>query len=50
MALTTRPRAPEFEAHLQRQGLAVVTSEAFSLADAPPHAIRVSLGAATNRV
>lgn len=39
----------EFAAHLQRQGLAVVTSEAFSVDEAPPHAIRVSLGAASSR-
>jgi DNA-binding transcriptional MocR family regulator len=46
---------PEFTTHVQRQGLAVVTSEAFSLGDAhsladtPPHAIRVALGAARSR-
>ena len=41
---------PEFAAHVQRQGLAVVTSEAFSVGDtAPPHAIRVALGAARSR-
>lgn len=40
---------PEFTAHVQRQGLAVVTSEAFSLDDTPPHAIRVALGAARSR-
>jgi DNA-binding transcriptional MocR family regulator len=40
---------PEFAAHVQRQGLAVVTSEAFSLVDTPPHAIRVALGAARSR-
>jgi DNA-binding transcriptional MocR family regulator len=40
---------PEFAAHVQRQGLAVVTSEAFSIGDAPPHAIRVALGAARSR-
>jgi DNA-binding transcriptional MocR family regulator len=40
---------PEFAAHVQRQGLAVVTSEAFSLSDTPPHAIRVALGAARSR-
>lgn len=39
----------EFAAHVQRQGLAVVTSEAFAVGDAPPHAIRVSLGAASSR-
>jgi DNA-binding transcriptional MocR family regulator len=39
----------EFAAHLQRQGLAVVTSEAFSVGEPVPHAIRVALGAATSR-
>jgi DNA-binding transcriptional MocR family regulator len=46
------PRAwsrAEFAAHVQRQGLAVVTSEAFSLDETPPHAIRVALGAARSR-
>ena len=50
----TLPRGwsrPEFAAHVQRQGLAVVTSEAFWVGDTgePPHAIRVALGAARNR-
>src|ERR1043165_4983533 len=40
---------PEFAAHVQRQSLAVVTSEAFSVGDAPTHAIRGALGAARNR-
>ncbi len=41
---------PEFAAHVQRQGLVVVTSEAFAAGDAsPPHAIRVALGAARSR-
>jgi DNA-binding transcriptional MocR family regulator len=39
----------EFASHLQRQGLAVVTSEAFSVEETPPHAVRVALGAADNR-
>lgn len=39
----------EFASHVQRQGLAVVTSESFSIDEAPPHAIRVSLGAASSR-
>jgi DNA-binding transcriptional MocR family regulator len=42
----------EFAAHVQSQGLAVVTSEAFWIGgdDAPPpHAIRVALGAARSR-
>lgn len=40
---------PEFAAHVQRQGLAVVTSEAFSVENVPPHAIRIALGAASSR-
>jgi DNA-binding transcriptional MocR family regulator len=40
---------PEFAAHVQRQGLAVVTSEAFSVEETSPHAIRVALGAAGSR-
>jgi DNA-binding transcriptional MocR family regulator len=39
----------EFAAHVQRQGLVVVTSEAFSVEETPPHAIRVALGAARSR-
>ena len=41
----------EFAAHVQRQGLAVVTSEAFWVGESgePPHAIRVALGAARSR-
>ena len=39
----------EFAAHVQRQGLAVVTSDAFAIDGTPPHAIRVALGAARNR-
>ena len=40
----------EFAAHVQRQGLAVVTSEAFSVGETPPpHAVRVALGAAGSR-
>jgi DNA-binding transcriptional MocR family regulator len=39
----------EFAAHVQRQGLVVVTSEAFSVEEPPPHAIRVALGAARSR-
>ena len=39
----------EFASHVQRQGLAVVTSEAFSVEKTPPHAVRVSLGAAASR-
>jgi DNA-binding transcriptional MocR family regulator len=40
---------PEFAAYVQRQGLAVVTSESFSVDGRPPHAIRVALGAASSR-
>jgi DNA-binding transcriptional MocR family regulator len=39
----------EFASHVQRQGLAIVTAETFSVAENQPHAIRVSLGAATSR-
>lgn len=40
---------PEFAAHVQRQGLAVVTSDSFSVDGEPEHAIRIALGAARNR-
>ena len=39
----------EFAAHLQRQGLAVVTSDSFSVDGEPEHAIRIALGAARSR-
>ena len=39
----------DFATHLQHQGLAVVTSDSFSVDDSPPHAIRVALGAARSR-
>ncbi len=39
----------EFASHVQRQGLAIVTAEAFSVEETQPHAIRVSLGAASSR-
>jgi DNA-binding transcriptional MocR family regulator len=39
----------DFAAHVQRQGLAVVTSDSFSVDGAPDHAIRVALGAARSR-
>jgi DNA-binding transcriptional MocR family regulator len=39
----------EFASHVQRQGLAIVTAETFSVLETQPHAIRVSLGAATSR-
>jgi DNA-binding transcriptional MocR family regulator len=39
----------EFAAYVQRQGLAVVTSDSFSVDDHPEHAIRIALGAARSR-
>ena len=39
----------EFASHVQRQGLAIVTAETFSVEESQPHAIRVSLGAASSR-
>jgi DNA-binding transcriptional MocR family regulator len=39
----------EFASHVQRQGLAIVTAETFSAQETRPHAIRVSLGAASSR-
>jgi DNA-binding transcriptional MocR family regulator len=39
----------EFVGHLQKQGLAVVSAETFSVAETHPHAIRVSLGAASSQ-
>lgn len=39
----------EFAAHVQRQGLAVVTSDSFSVDGEPLHAIRIALGAARSR-
>jgi DNA-binding transcriptional MocR family regulator len=39
----------EFAVHVQRQGLAVVTSDSFTVDDAPEHAIRIALGAARSR-
>ena len=39
----------EFASHVQRQGLAIVTAETFSVEDTQRHAIRVSLGAASSR-
>ena len=39
----------EFASHVQRQGLAIVTAEPFSVDEAPPHAVRISLGAASSR-
>jgi DNA-binding transcriptional MocR family regulator len=34
---------------VQRQGLAIVTAETFSVEDSQQHAVRVSLGAAASR-
>jgi DNA-binding transcriptional MocR family regulator len=39
----------EFASHLQSQGLAIVGADTFSVEDSAPHAIRVSLGAASSR-
>src|ERR1700756_5787147 len=39
----------EFTSHVQRQGVAIVTAESFSVGEHQPDAIRVSLGAASNR-
>jgi DNA-binding transcriptional MocR family regulator len=39
----------EFASHVQRQGLAVVTSDAFTVDVVPEHAIRIALGAARTR-
>jgi DNA-binding transcriptional MocR family regulator len=39
----------EFAAHVQRQGLAVVTSDSFTVDGVPEHAIRIALGAARSR-
>ncbi|WFU74543.1 PLP-dependent aminotransferase family protein [Bradyrhizobium sp. CB2312] len=40
---------PDIAAHLLRNGLAVVAGDAFTVDGTPPHAARVSLGAARNR-
>lgn len=40
---------PEAAAHLLRNGLAVIASDAFVVDGNPPHAARLSLGAARNR-
>jgi DNA-binding transcriptional MocR family regulator len=39
----------EFASHVQRQGLAIVTAESFSVEESQPNAIRLSLGAASSR-
>jgi DNA-binding transcriptional MocR family regulator len=38
-----------FASHVQSRGLAVVTSEPFTVDGVPPHAVRISLGAASSR-
>jgi DNA-binding transcriptional MocR family regulator len=49
LPLSARWSRAEFAAQVHKQGLAVVTSEAFSVEESPPHAIRVALGAAATR-
>ncbi len=49
LALPPEWTRAEFAAHVQRQGLAVVTSDSFSVDGNPQHAIRVALGAARSR-
>jgi DNA-binding transcriptional MocR family regulator len=39
----------EFASHVHKRGLAIVTSETFSVSETYPHAIRISLGAASSR-
>ncbi|RZN26681.1 hypothetical protein CWO90_25865 [Bradyrhizobium sp. Leo121] len=39
----------EWAPHVQRQGLAVASSEPFTVDSVPPHAVRISLGAASSR-
>ena len=48
MALPRGWGRTEFASHVQRQGLAIVTAETFSVTEAQPQAIRVSLGAASS--
>ena len=43
------PEGRDVTAHLLQNGLAVVAGEAFIVDGTPPHAARVSLGAARNR-
>jgi DNA-binding transcriptional MocR family regulator len=49
LALPSTWTRAEFAAHVQRQGLAVVTSDSFSTDGNPAHAIRLALGAARSR-
>jgi DNA-binding transcriptional MocR family regulator len=48
LSLPERWNLAEFAGHVQRRGLTVVTSDAFSVGPAP-HAIRISLGAVPGR-
>jgi len=49
LRLPERRGRQDIAAHLLRDGLAVIASDAFVVDGAPPHAARVSLGAARNR-
>lgn len=49
LPLPDRWNRTDFVGELLRQGLAVVGSEAFAVDPAPPHAVRICLGAARNR-
>lgn len=49
LPLTERWTPADFVAHVRRQGLAIVGSEAFAVDGAPPNAVRVALGAAASR-
>ena len=49
LPLPARWSRADFTDHVQRRGLAVVPSDAFSVGPNTPHAIRVSLGAVPNR-
>lgn len=49
LSLPARWSRAEFVTYLLRRGLAVVTSEAFTVGTASPHAIRISLGAVPSR-
>jgi hypothetical protein len=39
----------EFASYIQRQNLAIVTADPFGVDEAAPHAVRISLGAASSR-
>lgn len=49
LSLPRLRRRGELVAHVQRQGLAVVASDAFAIDGEPPEAIRIALGAAPSR-